>query len=186
MIYYYIMSTGLRLFGSSGSLVANLLLFGTIVALWPSVRECRGQAMCWHGDPVLDIATLGWRPFLDNPDRPDALARPDRLCPGQAYGFGFRLDETPLPAAFDPYGYPNRRLHACVLTSGSGEVRAARLMGGTGDAALDRSMIAYVLRRWRLEPTSDAVTGGWQRIRLNAMSEAPVATLPASLPVDRL
>ena len=175
------MSASPRLIGSSGSVFATALLFGSITLFWPAVRYCWECGSAAGGDPVAEQPLVTtWRPFIANSDIFPASADPWPACPApQATGYRFSLDDAPLPKAFDPFGAEGP-LFACVLVGGSGEVLEARLIGanaGAAPAALLRS-----IRHWRFTPASwDSPPPAWQRVRLDAGPGRPLVWDPPQL-----
>ena len=166
-MYHTRMDT-IRLCGSAASLAGTLFQLGVIAATIPAVREC-SRGLCWRGgDPGLIEVYYGWGPYLDNQGE-GALPPKDRRCPGrQAAGSPFRLDHAPLPAGFNPHGFPNDII-ACVKLRPGGSVTAVRLLTGTGKRDLDRQVLRSIHRRWRFRPVeAGAGDPSWQRVRLSA------------------
>jgi hypothetical protein len=96
--------------------------------------------------------------------------RAGRLCPGRpATGEPFRIEESPLPADYDPHAFPEADVIACVWLDARGVARKAQLASGTGNSALDRRLLRNIYRRWRFAPANGGEEPpGWQRIRLNS------------------
>jgi hypothetical protein len=158
-----------RLFGSAGSSVANLLLFGTLVALWPRPSHCL-YGSCMPASPAITAAVDLWRPFIDNPV-PGPVTRKEPECPGPRGGEDAVLVDAPLPVGFDLHAYADRPLYACVLVGERGRAVDAHILRGTRQGGLDRRIVRTIRRDWRFRP--DPVgSGWWQRVRLNP---APVS-----------
>src|SRR4051794_33674452 len=153
------------LFGSAASGVANLFLYGTIIALWPRPGPAFAAA-----DPEPFVSIDIWRPFIDNPGAREAPSEREAQCPApRAIGSAFALAAAPLPDGWDPHREGGRALYACVLVAGDGKVREARMLAGAGPAAIERELVDIIRRRWRFDrvvPEEQAAS--WQRVRLDA------------------
>jgi hypothetical protein len=153
--------------GSSGSLVANLLLLAVMENVseppWGigyGVSDTRTQAA--HVLEPLD----SWRPFMDDPGWGGQRRR---SCPEpRATHAGGVLPQAPLPPGYDPYAPREQPFHACLLVSSDGEILSAKLLGSSGSASLDGRIMALIATRWQVEPPAGANAPSWQRVRLNA------------------
>jgi hypothetical protein len=154
-----------RLVGSAASGAANLLLYGTILALWPRPEPAFAAA---PPDPWVSIDI--WRPFIDNPGSGPPPSERQAECPApQARDSSYALAAAPLPDDWDAYGGRDGALYACVLVSGEGKVREARMLAGTGRAALDKALVETIRSRWRFRLVGrEARPPSWQRVRLDA------------------
>lgn len=167
---------GIRTLGSGLSLLGTLFHLGVVVGMDPS-------SLCDHrsgyvGDHVdgggypIPHSIGVWGPHFENLGGGRPRFRGSR-CPGrQQSGEPFRITESPLPDGYDPHAYPSSDVVACVWLNSRGAVEGARLVDGTASAALDRSLVRTLYRRWRFVPAADdAPAPGWQRVRLNVTAE---------------
>jgi hypothetical protein len=154
-----------RILGSAASGAANLLLYGTIIALWPRPEPAFAAA---EPEPFVSIDI--WRPFIDNPGAGEAPPEREAQCPApRASGSAYALAAAPLPDGWEPDQDRGRALYACVLVAGDGKVREARMLAGAGRSALERELVETIRRRWRFDliaPKEPAPS--WQRVRLDA------------------
>jgi hypothetical protein len=117
------------------------------------------------------VTTVGiWQPFIDNPrsGRDPAAAEPK--CPAPSgRGEDYSLAAAPMPAYYDPHGYSERALYACVLLTAGGKMLDVHLLRGTGDAALDQDLIGTIRQGWRFSSNGpERKAPSWQRVRLNS------------------
>jgi hypothetical protein len=154
-----------RLVGWSASGAANLLLYGTILTFWPRPEPAFAVA---GSEPWVSIDI--WRPFIDNPAAEAPPSEPEAQCPApQARDTSYALAAAPLPDRWDPHGQREGALYACVLVSGEGKVREARMLAGTGRSALDAELVETIRRSWRFRPVGRGTSApSWQRVRLDA------------------
>src|SRR5215213_9360392 len=95
-----------RLLGSVASGVVNLLLYGTILALWPRPEPALAAA-----EPEPWVSVDIWRPFIDNPGAGEAPSEREAECPApQGTGAAYTLAAAPVPDGWDPHGEPGRAL----------------------------------------------------------------------------
>jgi hypothetical protein len=152
-----------RVFGSTASGLANLLLFGSVAALWPRIPD---YCLCVAADPGVITVVDTWRPFIDNTGGGFLDGSLEPQCP--ALGDDrFNLIAAPLPDGFDPHGYGGGALYACVLVGREGAVLDARMLRGTGRAGLDRLILGSIRRDWRFRPVLPEAKRSWQRVPLN-------------------
>jgi hypothetical protein len=154
-----------RVAGSAASGAVNLLLYGTIIALWPRPEPAFAAA-----EPEPWVSVDIWRPFIDNPGTVARPSQREAQCPApRATGLPYALAAAPLPDDWNPYGGQEGALYACVLVAGEGEVRDARMLTGAGRSALDRELVETIRRSWRFRLVArEAQTPSWQRVRLDA------------------
>lgn len=158
--------------GSFLSLLGTLLHVGIVLGMEPadlSQRRSAPRGEFWVGYVLRPAPFSIWAPYMENlgEGRPAFLGR---RCPGrQQTGTPFRIDESPLPEGFNPHAFPRSDVVACVRLDPGGVVLEARLVGGTGSAALDRRLLRTLVRQWRFAPVdgTEAMLD-WQRIRLNS------------------
>ncbi|HEX8573733.1 MAG TPA: hypothetical protein VF759_13390 [Allosphingosinicella sp.] len=158
-----------RLIGFGASLAGTVGQLGVIAVTAPAAPEC-GWSLCWHGGhPGPVTVFVGWEPYIDNPGVGVQPSR-ERRCPGgQAAGSSYRLDYAPLPAGFDPHGYPGGDIIACVKLGADGSVEAVRIFAGTGRPRIDSLLLRSIHRQWRFRPVEGAGAGqAWQRVRLSS------------------
>jgi hypothetical protein len=164
---------GIRTLGSGLSLLGTLFHLGVVVGMDPSGwSDGRSGHVIGHVDgggyPAPNYIGI-WGPHFENlgEGRPPF---PGSRCPGrQQTGTPFRIDESPLPAGYDPHAFPSSDVIACVWLDSRGAVAKVRLVNGTASAALDRSLLRTLYRHWRFVPAGDdAPAPGWQRVRLNS------------------
>lgn len=177
-----------RSLGSFLSLAGTLFHLGVVLGMEPPARPDRGSIFknpAWLGHAYGVREPYIWAPHMENlgEGRPAFLGG---RCPGrQASGAPFRIEEYPLPLDYDPFAFPGTDVVACVRLDTDGVVRKARLVGGTGSAAMDRRLLRALFREWRFAPVdSGGAAQGWQRIRLNAVHRparppGPVSARPA-------
>jgi hypothetical protein len=150
--------------GSSGSLIANLMLLAVmenIPALPPPLWDTVAH------DPAPRVYATEWQPFLHNPGA--NLDPMPHACPyPRAEGYAFRLDHAPLPTGFDPHRQDEAPLHACVLVQPDGRITAVKLLGSTGSGRLDGTLRRTVLARWEFAPVARSPATSWQRVRLDS------------------
>jgi hypothetical protein len=155
-----------RLLSSAASGAANLLLYGTILALWPRPEAAFAAA---GAEPWVSVDI--WRPFIDNPGPGEVPSEREEQCPApRASGSAYALAAAPLPDDWDPHEGRGRPLYACVLVAGDGKVREARMLAGPERAALERELVETIRRRWRFDRVEpdDERGPSWQRVRLDA------------------
>jgi hypothetical protein len=178
-MYHKRMDASPRLIGSSGSVFATALLFGSIAAFWPAVRYCPYWECGGSGGYLLreEPVVTTWRPYIVNPGTSLATGESYPTCPApQSVGDGFSLVDAPLPAAFDPFASAVP-LFACVLVGPDGKVLQARLLGTGAGAA--RAALLGSMRKWRITSAwRDSVPATWQRVRLDAGPARDVITVP--------
>jgi hypothetical protein len=167
---------GIRLFGSAGSGLANLLLFGTVTALWPRPPDCLYD-LCIGLERVVTVAVDTWKPLIDNPII-GAAKKKEPECPTPLGGDNASLVDAPLPGGFDARAYGDRILYACVLVGRSGEVLGAHILRGTRRVEVDRSIVRSIRSDWRFRPGYADRRRGWQRVRLNPAPASEALYLP--------
>ncbi|HYE29773.1 MAG TPA: hypothetical protein VEA61_16260 [Allosphingosinicella sp.] len=162
------MVSTIRLFGWLASGMANVLLYGTLLALWPTLGEC-ALRLCVTGHPGFWVAIDTWRPFIDNPG-PGSAAGREPQCPApEATGDAYDLVAAPLPDGYDPHAHGGRAIYACVLVGADGEVLRARMLRGTGEPGGDATLIHTIRRSWSFRTTYQAeLAPSWQRVRLDS------------------
>lgn len=159
-----------RLFSSGLSFLGALFQLGVIWGMDPpDWRSCR-IAWCANPAQAFDLRVFTpWTPHFESAGegRP---AIPWRRCPGRPRtSAAFRIVEAPLPAGYDPHGFPDSEVVACVWLDSGGGIVEAWLVSGTGRASLDRRLLSTLYRQWRFAPADDiAAAPGWQRVRLNS------------------
>lgn len=152
--------------GSSGSLIANLLL----LAVMENVSEppwLIGHAESGTDAAVHVLAPIeGWRPFMDDPG---AGGPRRRSCPEpRANHEGGSVPHAPLPTGYDPFFPREQPFHACLLVRSDGAILRATLLGSSGNAKMDGRILALIRTRWRAAPPQEGTAPSWQRVRLNA------------------
>jgi hypothetical protein len=154
-----------RLWGSAASVATNLLLYGSILALWPRPEPAWAAA-----GPEPWVSVDIWRPFIDNPGGGSPPSEREALCPSpQARDLSYALAAAPLPDGWDPHREQGRAIYACVLVAGEGTVRDARMPTGSGPVGLERELIGTIRRSWRFRLVArEAPAPSWQRVRLDA------------------
>jgi hypothetical protein len=167
-----------RLLSSAASGAANLVLYGTILALWPRP----GLAFA-ASEPAPWVSIDIWRPFIDNPGAGARPSEREARCPApQAMDSSYALAAAPLPDGWDPHSERQGALYACVLVAPDGKVREARLLAGTGHPALDRELVDAIHRSWRFRlVAAEAKAASWQRVRLDAGEENGIVWDPPVL-----
>ena len=152
--------------GSSGSLIANLLLLAVMENVsepsWPlRFVQPSSEAAATH-----TLTPLGWRPFMDDPGWGGERRR---SCPEpRATHAGGAVPRAPLPRGYDPYAPLAEPFHACLLVASDGKILASKLLGSSGSARTDGRILALIATRWRAQPPEDGRAPAWQRVRLNA------------------
>ena len=165
-----------RWFGSGLSLAGTLFHLAVMVGMDPSsLHDHRSGYFGGHvdGGGYPPLHSIGiWRPHFENLGRGGPRFRGSR-CPGrQQAQTRFRIEESPLPAGYDPHAFPSSDVVACVWLDSRGAVGGVRLVNGTASVALDRSLLRALYRNWRFVPAGDdAPSPGWQRVRLNTTAE---------------
>ena len=177
MLHHFMLAAK-SLLGSAASGAANLLLYGTILALWP--RPVPAFAAT-EPEPWVSIDI--WRPFIDNPGAGAHPSEREARCPApQATDASYALAAAPLPDDWDPHREREGALYVCVLLARDGKVREARLLAGTGRAALDRELVDTIHRSWRFRLVAREAQGvSWQRVRLDAGEENGIVWDPPIL-----
>jgi hypothetical protein len=156
-----------RSLGAIGSALANATLFAAIHSAWPSFPSLRGGWCCVEPDLIHDI---GWEPYLDDPGADPFSREAKPACPKSPRPPSrVVLGYAPLPAGFDSSAMAADPIFACVKVAADGWVLAARLVGGTGSAGMDRRLVNAIRTRWRFVPVAGGAEGAaWHRVRLNA------------------
>jgi hypothetical protein len=164
------MVAALRLFGSVASGGANLLLYGTILALWPALESC-AHVECGIKDWPPPIAIDTWRPFIDNAGPEGTRSRGDPECPmPRGTGDDYSLEAAPLPGGYDPHGFGERQVYACVLVAADGEILGVRMLQGTGRQGGDAGLVRTIRNSWRFRRHEPEAAPSWQRVRLDSGS----------------
>jgi hypothetical protein len=176
------MAIPLQLAGSSGSFAANALLLLALETAGP-LGDFPVSGTPQGAPPPATVAlALPWRPFIDNPgEDPTQFDRRPRCPSPAAVGGGVRLDEAPLPQAYDAKAFPDRVIFGCVRVDREGRVTAVKLLNAP--ARLRGGLAAVIRHRWRfaVDPFAPSEPG-WQRVRLNAGPEdEPVFEPPPPL-----
>ncbi|HEX8583629.1 MAG TPA: hypothetical protein VF680_04395 [Allosphingosinicella sp.] len=153
--------------GTSGSLIANLLLFAVMENVsepptWPIYG-----AVTPRPEATYDLTPLiGWKPFVDDPGwangRRKSCPEPRTNQPGGSIPF------APLPSGYDPFGPLEEPFHACLLVDGTGKILSAKLLGSSGSARIDGRILTLIATRWRLKAPAEGSVPAWHRVRLNA------------------
>jgi hypothetical protein len=159
------MDAAARFFGSAISLAGTLCQLGVIAATIPRFPTC----LCRGGDPGPVTSISIWQPFIDNPRAGDGRSAAEPRCPARGgTGAFYSVAAAPMPPFYDPYAYSEKALYACVLLTGGGKMLDARLLRGTGEAALDRDLISTIRGAWRFRSYArEGRAPSWQRVRLN-------------------
>jgi len=154
-----------RLFGSGIAAAGTLSQLAVIAATLPQWSEC----LCAISDPGLTVVVNVWRPFIDNNGEGRVRAGAEPRCPAPRGRDGRHgLAAAPLPDGFDPHAYGTRTLYACVLVAGDGDVRAVRMLRGTGQTARDLSLVETIRAGWQFGPDDeDWRPSSWQRVKLS-------------------
>jgi hypothetical protein len=151
--------------GTSGSLIANLLL----LAVMENVSEppwASGFGTSDTGDAAVDVLAPDWSPFMDDPG---SGGERRRSCPDpKANHAGGPLPHAPLPPGYDPFTPLEQPFHACLLVSSNGTILSAKLLGSSGSARIDHRIKALIATRWRARGPGGGEAPTWQRVRLNA------------------
>jgi len=153
--------------GTSGSLIANLLLFAVMENVsepppWPIYGAVKPRPEATYDVKLL----IGWKPFVDDPGW--AIAR-RKSCPEPRTSQpGGPLAHAPLPPGYDPYAPLEQPFHACLLVGGGGKILSAKLLGSSGSARIDGRILTLIATRWRVEAPAEASAPSWHRVRLNA------------------
>jgi hypothetical protein len=152
--------------GTSGSLVANLLL----LAVMENVSEPPWAISYGRSDANPSVQVLGsvkgWSPFMDDPGWGGERRR---SCPDpKANHAGGPLPHAPLPRGYDRFAPMEQPFHACLLVSSDGAILSAKLLGSSGSAQIDRRIQTLIATRWRAQGPREAEAASWQRVRLNA------------------
>jgi hypothetical protein len=161
-----------RLMVNALSLLGTAFQLGTVAGMAPPDWRSRAN---YREDPKergwgdRNFPFLIWAPHVENLGEGRPAFR-GRRCPGrQQAGAPFRIDDHPLPGAYNPHGYPDTDVIACVRLDSRGAVERVQLVNGTGRAALDRLLLRTLFRRWRFVPTDgEEEVSEWQRVRLNS------------------
>ncbi len=173
-----------RLLASLGSALANLTLFGSVVAGWPGLPPWTGTAYAGTGGvPV--VVRVGFSPYIVQSDGNGWRGQTRERCPQPAVS-AWQVDilSAPLPAGFDPGAWPGERRYACVRVDRAGKVLDVSLIG-VDEPALAAALTEKIRRDWSLVSRDWAYTppdewdGGWARVRINAgLPEAPTMPPP--------
>lgn len=153
--------------GSSGSLIANLLL----LAVMENVSEPPWGIAYGKSDTV-DAAVHvlapveGWRPFMDDPGG-GGQRRKSCPQPGADYAGGL-LPHAPLPSGYDPFAPLEQPFHACLLVDSAGKVLRVKLLGSSGSARMDGRILALIATAWRANGPAAGEAPAWQLVGLNA------------------
>ena len=151
--------------GTSGSLIANLLLLAVMENVseppWWRTAYLPSETITEPAGPTL-IDT--WRPFIDDAGWGKAKRK---NCPEPRNQAGLqRLGDTPLPPGYNPHKPREEPLHACILVQADGTVVAVTLLGSTGSGALDARLKATIAR-WTVIDTAPGAAA-WHRVRLDS------------------
>ena len=163
--------------GTSGSLIANLLLFAVMENIseppaWPIYGLVAERPEATYDLTQLD----GWQPFIDDPGSAGARTSCPEPRTNQAGG---PLAEAPLPGGYDPYAPLEQPFHACLLVRSDGKILSAKLLGSSGNARVDGRILTLIATRWRVEAPAEGGAPTWHRVRLNAgPDEGEVYDLP--------
>ena len=159
-----------RFLASTGSLFANLVLFGAILAALPVYVSCYRVGCPAYVFPTPVPTGRPLPPFLISVDPYGFVAKSGPQCPSpEAQGRPFEIAVGPLPAGFDPSAYPGKAMYACVLVTRGGEVLEARLAGDRPPLGLDWRVIRTILATWRFSPNGlDHEDARWVRVGLNS------------------
>jgi hypothetical protein len=164
------MDVALRLSGSAASLLGVLFQLGVVTATIPELRRCPGCRLAGGVAPPQPQAVDTWRPFIENPGAGLVEGRQEPRCPEPRGTRDFYdLTATPLPDGYDPHEYGEKRIYACVLVKGDGQVLGARMLRGTGRAVRDGNLVWTIRLRWEFRPSYPAAeVPSWQRVRLSS------------------
>jgi len=160
-----------NLVGACGAVAGNVLLGAVMSAIpspgWCPYVACRGG----HSTVIVVEQRNPWLPFVDNPwggIKPAPAAETPECARGARSETPAVLIDAPLPGRLDLVG-ASRSLFACVRVSSDGNATAAYLTRGTGDARLDRALLAAIRSDWRFQAYYRGEPDpGWQRIRLKS------------------
>ncbi|HEY7811099.1 MAG TPA: hypothetical protein VIA98_12040 [Allosphingosinicella sp.] len=154
--------------GSSGALIANLLLFAVMEnvsepSYWSSIGAYAPHPSV-RGDTTKLIET--WRPFVDDPGWGGSRRK---SCPEpRSTRAGGAVPQAPLPSGYDPYAPLEQPFHACLLVAGDGRILKTKLIGSSGSARTDGRILALIATRWRMGAPGEGRGPEWLRVRLNA------------------
>jgi hypothetical protein len=153
--------------GTSGSLIANLLLLAVMENVseppWWGRAYVPFEATAAPAGPTL-IDT--WRPFIDDAGWGRAKRK---NCPEPRNRPGLqRLADTPLPPGYNPHKRREEPLRACILVQADGTIVSVRLLGSTGSGALDARLKATIASRWTVASPEGLDAPAWHRVRLDS------------------
>ena len=159
-----------RLAPTCGSLLANAALLLAFQLSDPPGDRWRARIDAWgHPGEPPDLLRPPWRPFIENAGREAVGAGGGKPCARpEGLAGAVRLDEAPLPSGYDPNGYPEMDIFACVRVDGRGRVLAAHLIGAV-DSRTRARLLRAIHRQWRFGVESFAPSAPtWQRVRLDS------------------
>ena len=152
--------------GSSGSLIANLLLLAVMENVseppWWRTAYLPSETIT---EPFRSTVIDTWRPFIDDAGWGRAKRK---NCPEPRDRPGLqRLADTPLPPGYNPHKPREQPLHACILVQADGTIVSVRLLGSTGNSRLDAGLKATIAARWSVINSSRG-SAAWHRVRLDS------------------
>ena len=170
--------------GKGLSLLGTAFQLGVVAGMAPpDWRPRYGPQEAWVPCGDGDLPFLAWAPHVENLGEGRPVFRGGR-CPGrQEEGVPFRIEEYSLPESYDPHGYPDSDVVACVRLDSRGEIERVRLVNGTGRAVLDRSLLRTLFRSWRfVRADGGGEASSWQRVRLNSGDRSTPPPPPGPVP----